>query len=226
MIKSGIYRILNNANGKLYVGSAVNFNRRFCRHKRLLNANEHPNQYLQNAWLKYGESGFNFAILQHVENKADLIANEQNWLDWFKCYDRKIGYNICRVANNRTGVLHSAETRAKLSASNKGRVKSPEWQAKITAAVTGKKRNPEVGKAHSERLKGRKLSDETRANMAKGQTGRRHSLESRLARSVILKGKPFNNPKKDPKHSEETKRKISEARIKYLARTKENQANA
>ena len=55
-MNSGIYKILNKINGKFYIGSAVNFKRRFARHKRLLNINCHPNEYLQNAWNKYWES--------------------------------------------------------------------------------------------------------------------------------------------------------------------------
>lgn len=188
-MKSGIYKILNKVNGKFYIGSAVNFKRRFARHKRLLNAKDHPNEYLQNAWGKYWSVSFEFIILQYVENKADLIKYEQVWLDFTKCYNREVGYNICRIADNRTGILHSKETKDKISKIHKGRVKSPEWQAKITASITGKKRDPSVGKAHSERMKGRELSLETRTNMAKGQLGRKHSQESKDKRSAKLKGR-------------------------------------
>lgn len=185
----GIYKILNLVNGKIYIGSAVDFQRRFARHKRLLGAKKHPNCYLQNAWDKHWSCSFEFSILQYVENKSELIQNEQIWLDWFKCYEREISYNICRIADNRTGILHLAEAKAKMSATHKGRVKSSEWQAKITASITGKKRDPSVGKAQSKRLKGRKDTDEVRLNKAKGQTGRKHSQESRDKRSAKLKGR-------------------------------------
>lgn len=189
MIKSGIYKILNKINGKFYIGSAVNFKRRFARHQRLLNAKEHPNEHLQNAWNKYWNISFEFIVLQYVENKKDLIRYEQIWLDFTKCYDREIGYNICKIANNRTGILHSLLSKAKMSIAAKGRVKSAEWQAKITASITGKKRDPSVGKAQSKRMKGRELSLETRINMAKGQLGRKHSQESKDKRSAKLKGR-------------------------------------
>lgn len=180
---------MNLVNGKVYIGSAVDFDRRFARHKRLLNTNEHPNEHLQNAWNKYWGCNFEFSILQYVENKAELVQNEQIWINWFECYERDIGYNICRIADNRTGVLHSDEAKIKMSEKRKGRAKSPEWQAKITASITGKKRDPSVGKAQSERLKGRRDTVETRLNKAKGQTGRKHSEESRLKRSLKLKGR-------------------------------------
>lgn len=226
MIKSGIYKILNKINGKFYIGSAINFKRRFARHARLLNTKEHPNEYLQNAWNKYWSISFEFIILQYVENKADLIKYEQVWLNFTRCYDREVGYNICKIADNRTGILHSAAAKIKMSEANKGRIKSPEWQAKITSALTGKKRDPSVGKAHSERMKGRDISEQTKINMAVGQAGRKHSQESKDKRSLALKGRKVGGMKEGYKHSEEAKKKQSEARIRYLAKLKEETANA
>ena len=162
MKKSGIYRILNRIDDKFYIGSAFDFNRRFARHKRLLNNNYHTNSHLQNAWNFSGECNFIFEILEEVTDKSILLNREQFWLDWTQCHDREIGYNILKIADNRTGILHSKETKIKMSMAHKGKVKSKEWQDKITKAITGKKRNLSVGKAHSERMKGFKHSDETK----------------------------------------------------------------
>lgn len=189
MKKSGIYRILNRIDGKFYIGSAFDFNRRFSRHKRLLNNNYHTNSHLQNAWNFSGECNFIFEILEEVIDKSILLNREQFWLDWTQCYDRDIGYNILKIADNRTGILHSKETKIKMSMAHKGKVKSKEWQDKITKAITGKKRNLSVGKAHSERMKGFKHSDETKEKMRFSQTGRKHSEESKRKRSEKLKGK-------------------------------------
>lgn len=189
MTKSGIYKILNRINGKFYIGSAFDFNRRFVRHKRFLNSNCHINSHLQNAWNISGGCNFIFEILEIVENKSILIKREQFWLDWTQCYNRDIGYNILKIADNRTGILHSEETKAKMSIAHKGKVKSEEWQAKITKAITGKKRDPSVGKAHSEKMKGFSHSDETKEKMRFSQTGRKHSEESKRKRSEKLKGR-------------------------------------
>lgn len=188
MAKSGIYKILNKVNGKFYIGSAVDFTRRFNRHKRLLNSNEHPNGHLQAAWLKYWNVSFEFVILEECD-KENLICHEQHYLDLTECWNREVGYNICKIADNRTGVFHSKETKALMSKNRKGLTKSPEWQAKITAAITGKKRNPSIGKAQSQRLKGRKDTEEASLNKSKGQIGRKHSDESKRKRSEALKGR-------------------------------------
>lgn len=56
MSKSGIYRIVNLANDKFYIGSAVNLERRWYMHRNRLNAGKHRNAHLQAAWSKYGEA--------------------------------------------------------------------------------------------------------------------------------------------------------------------------
>jgi len=189
-LKSGIYSITNTVNNKLYIGSAVDLTRRWNKHKRYLNKNIHPNKYLQASWNKHGEKNFQFKVLQYVENVKNIIAIEQSWLDWFKSFERGVGYNICRIADNRLGVLHTEESKLKMSYSRKGIIKSVEWQNKITKALIGKKRTKEQRERQSLSLKGRKLSDATREKMRLSQTGRKHSEESKLKRSLALKGKP------------------------------------
>ena len=58
--QSGIYQIRNIANGKVYVGSAAKFSRRFNDHKRKLNNGRHHSIKLQNAWNKNGAESFVF----------------------------------------------------------------------------------------------------------------------------------------------------------------------
>ena len=59
---SGIYLIENTVNGKVYVGSAVNFNERFRVHNYYLSRGSHHSPKLQYAWNKYGEKSFTFKI--------------------------------------------------------------------------------------------------------------------------------------------------------------------
>jgi group I intron endonuclease len=224
MLKSGIYKILNKLTGKIYLGSAFDFNRRFTRHKRLLNYNKHPNKLLQASWNLHGEEAFEFIIIEYW-SKITLIEREQFWLDWYKSYNKDIGYNICKIADNRTGILHSEEAKKKMSIAQIGKIVTQETRDKIGLKHKGKIVSELTRQLLSEKNKGWMVSNEVKLNMAKGQIGRKHSEESKLKRSVLLKGKPFNNPKKNPKHSEETKRKQSEARIRYLNNLKEAQTN-
>jgi len=112
-MESGIYKIEIITEGKLYVGSAKNIEKRKKEHFNALKNNAHKNKHLQNAWNKYGENNFQFNVLECVE-PTSLIAREQYYIDLHKSYDRKLGYNIAPKAGNTLGVIPSEETREKI----------------------------------------------------------------------------------------------------------------
>ena len=120
--KSGIYKITNTVNNKMYIGSAKCFYNRWKSHFLELNRNNHKNEYLQSAWNKYGGDSFKIEIIELVDiisnDKNLLIEREQYWLDYYQSYDREIGYNLCPTAKNSLGYKHSEETRAKLRICN------------------------------------------------------------------------------------------------------------
>lgn len=147
----GIYAIACVGNGRRYVGSAVNFEKRWKLHIAQLDAEKHGNRHMQRAWLKYGKAAFVFQILEHVSDVKDLICREQFHID-------AIGpeFNICRVANSKQGVTATPETRAKLSAAHVGRPSakrgiplSADTKRKISETKTGVKLGP-YGEARKE----------------------------------------------------------------------------
>lgn len=79
-MKSGIYVIRNTANGKVYVGSAVNIKGRWAVHKHGLRRGKHHSQRLQRAWNKYGEAAF---VLETLELCCVdlLLEREQSYFD-------------------------------------------------------------------------------------------------------------------------------------------------
>lgn len=126
---SGIYRIVNKLNGKSYIGSSVRLERRWSEHRLLLRNNKHHSPHLQRSWNKHGEENFAFEIILDVEDKNNLIAWEQIWMDVLKPE-----YNICQVAGSRLGAKCSEEARAKMSAAKKGKTHSEETKAKMRRA--------------------------------------------------------------------------------------------
>lgn len=64
---SGIYAILNIANDKLYVGSAVDLYMRWKLHVFSLENSKHYNKYLQNAWCKHGRDNLANGVKFRVE---------------------------------------------------------------------------------------------------------------------------------------------------------------
>lgn len=120
----GIYKITCLPTGKIYIGGAVNLRKRWNEHRAALRARRHRSQYLQRAWNKYGESAFEFSIVELLMFAEDVLFREQHWLDQTHCSDPAIGYNSCRFAGVTTGIKHSEETRAKMRAAHAGKTKS------------------------------------------------------------------------------------------------------
>ena len=76
----GVYKILNRKNGKFYIGSSVDIEKRFNSHRKKLIAGTHNNKHLQNAWNKYGEDSFEFFVLEEVPNINELRNRETYYL--------------------------------------------------------------------------------------------------------------------------------------------------
>ena len=117
-IKSGIYKIVNLVNDKIYIGSAVILKNRKRDHFRTLKKNCHKNKYLQNAFNKYSENSFQFEIIEFVEDKNKLIEREQYYLNIY--FDnQKNCYNISPTAGSPLGVKYNDEMKLQ-SAISKG----------------------------------------------------------------------------------------------------------
>jgi group I intron endonuclease len=113
-LTSGVYKILNKINNKVYIGSPNNLSRRFREHKKELNHNKHHNQHLQNAWNKYSESSFEFIIIEFIESEL-LLSREQNFINNYNACDKNMGYNILKIAGNTSGYRFSDESKDKMS---------------------------------------------------------------------------------------------------------------
>ena len=172
---SGIYEIVNLANGKRYIGSAVSIDRRWREHLNHLRAGKHKNRYLQAAWLKYGEESFEFLILMDCPPER-LIEEEQAAIDRMAPE-----YNLSPTAGSTLGFKFSKESRAKLSRAmmgkGKGVPRDPALVAKTAAAHRGKVRPPETGQKISEKLKGRQRDPAQVESTASKLRGRKRQPE-------------------------------------------------
>lgn len=187
---SGIYQIRNSVNGKLYVGSAVNVDRRFREHRQRLDRKCHHSSKLQRAWNKYGADVFKFTVVECVP-VADLICREQYWLDLTQSAS-DAGYNCCGTAGSNLGVKRTPETLAKMSAWQIGRKigpMSPEHKQKIARTMVGKRKTTAWREALSAAHKGRPKSASHRAKLSLAATGFKHSAETKARISANLKGR-------------------------------------
>jgi hypothetical protein len=85
-IISGIYKIVNIKNGKMYIGSSKNIKRRWGIHKSSLKNNRHHSVYLQRAWNKYGKENFVYEVIKEMPNTSDieLFNEETNYITTLK----------------------------------------------------------------------------------------------------------------------------------------------
>jgi len=108
-LKSGIYKITNIINNKIYIGSSKNILNRIWNHKTLLRNNNHPNKKLQNSFNKYKEVNFKFEIVEYCKIE-ELIIKEQNYIDGLNPY-----FNILKIAYSSLGYKYNQEQRNKMN---------------------------------------------------------------------------------------------------------------
>ena len=89
---SGIYKIYNRVNNKIYVGSSNDISRRWCHHRTLLKRNKHHNIYLQRAYNKYGIDAFEYSIILKCSQQT-LLEQEKNTIIYLDTLAPN-GYNI------------------------------------------------------------------------------------------------------------------------------------
>ncbi|MGL5079095.1 MAG: GIY-YIG nuclease family protein, partial [Waterburya sp.] len=93
----GVYQIKNKLDGKIYIGSSADIERRWEGHKKMLRTKKHYNSKLQEAWDKYGEETFTFEILS-VTDYVNLKNEEQDFLNHLR---EEKSYNKHKIANRR-----------------------------------------------------------------------------------------------------------------------------
>jgi len=189
---SGIYQIKNTLNGKCYIGSAVDIQRRWRDHLSALRRGQHCNGHLQRSFEKYSEDAFMFAVLEQVEDTSQLIIREQHYLDTLKPE-----YNISPTAGSSLGVRRTEETRQKVSESKTGE-RNPSYgkhpsaatRTKQSAAQAGE-RNHNYGKHRSIATKQKISNTKKNTNMGEQNSfyGEHHSEETKRKMSIAQKAR-------------------------------------
>jgi group I intron endonuclease len=148
--KTGIYRWVNNVNGKSYIGSALDLNKRlryYYSYSHLI-SHKNKNMLINKALLKYGYSRFSLEVLEYCD-KEQLILREQFYID-----NIKPEYNLSPTAGSSLGLKRSEETPRgqKLSLAMKGKSHFEISKLKISDSQKGEN-NHMFGKTHSEETK-------------------------------------------------------------------------
>ena len=181
---TGVYEI-RHTSGARYVGSSKDVYARWTDHLRKLRHGSHHAKKFQQLW-NQGSDAFSFGVLRECD-RADLIRNEQEWID----------------ATPRELLLNGASVAAAVSS-------DPTIAAKIAAALVGKRHSNERRAAISRGKKG-VVTDAMKVHLRKlhasmrGRTGRRLTAEARLKISESW------DYRRAAGVSDETRRRMSES---------------
>ncbi len=176
-MNSGIYQILNTANGKVYIGSSATIEDRWNDHKGKLSRGAHGNTHLQNAYNKYSSDSFEYFMIEFCcPIKEMLLEKEQFWMDALKVIEK--GYNINPVAGSCLGAKRTQESKDRMSKAQSGekhrlygKTQSEETKKKISDAIKGEKHRL-YGKPKEDHPNyGRKWTEETKQKMSKSRRG-------------------------------------------------------
>ena len=187
-MKNVIYKISNNVNTKIYVGSASYFPARKSQHIFNLKNNKHHSIILQNHVNKYGIDTLKFEILEKCE-EHNLIQKEQYYLDKLKPY-----FNVRKIAESNKGTKRTPEQIQKMLKNRvykKGYKRPKEVVDKIkkTRIDNGGYFVSEKQKLnHSKKMKGRKVKEEVKVKISKTMKGKTFSETHRKKLSNSAKG--------------------------------------
>ena len=108
----GVYQIRNKINEKILLGSNANLNAIWNRERSVLRFGSHLCKELQADWQTWGESNFEFSVLEYLKTdekmplaetqvRKRLKEMEEAWMERLQPYENN-GYNrrlTCRVKN-------------------------------------------------------------------------------------------------------------------------------
>ena len=177
--RSGIYCIWMPGDEKhrVYVGQSANVGGRWNAHRTKLRNGTHHTRPLLNAYNKYGEAAWVWALVEECDttDKVAITAAEQAWMD---IVERDRLFNTSPAAGSCLGVKHSPETREKLRAAKLGKKRPPETIERMRAANIGKKMQPEIIEKLRAANTGRKRSPEFCEKLRVANIGRKHTPEA------------------------------------------------
>lgn len=180
---TGIYKITNLVNGKVYIGASKNIERRWRDHKKRINSPIHSDLEA------LGVENFKFEVL--LECPEDMLCQwERDMICLYDSDDPEKGYNnpkdrpySLKNSENMKGKNRYPRTdyqKQRVSESHKGIPQSDETKRKISEALKGRP-SPRKGRP------GTPLSEEHKRKISEARKGIPHSEEQKEKQSEKMK---------------------------------------
>ena len=188
LYKSGIYKITNKLNGRIYIGSSKLFKVRWRQHSKALRNNKHSNKFLQRDFNKCGEEVFVFEIIEGTDGKTkeERLLIEEIYINKYfdsgkECYN----FNTWAVAKEGPWSNDPEETKRKLSAASKKMWNDPEKAAAIRKSMKESLNDPEVSLSKQEGLLKSWQGNEKRRNAASERMTKRMGNDTPETEKII-----------------------------------------
>jgi group I intron endonuclease len=171
-IISGIYKITNLLNGKVYIGESYNIFKRWGQEEN----GRGPSIYFRNSMKKYGKENFSWEILEEIDDLQLRIEKEKEYIKFFNCKYPN-GYNFTDGGQTCEGRIWTESHRQNMRESQLNRFKDPNERLKISNGNKGnvfseeiKKRMSDAAKLRPPNRKGVKLSEETKRKISENSS--------------------------------------------------------
>ena len=166
-----VYELL--IGSKKQIGSTSRLDKRMNEHKKALEAGEHCNRKMQNAYNKY--QSFEYRVLSYHETREEAYIEEQRLLDIYFNISEYLMLNpratvppILRGSKNPFSKKEVIKRLIETKRQNGSLARSQEAKNKISAANKGRKQSKEEIEKRNLILKSIKSLDEYRDNHKKG----------------------------------------------------------
>ena len=151
---SGIYKIENLKNGKVYIGQSKDILNRFKQHIKNSKCGNDYKSYFYNSMKKYGVENFSFEILKET---YDLDYWERFFVFWYRSCEIEFGYNLTSGGQKGTrrfdDFVYTDEIKKKMSDRKKENWKDENYRIKMITSQKEGKNSESFHKNRSEATK-------------------------------------------------------------------------